>query len=99
MVKVMLPDDWINKYSPEMENDHVKTYETFGAEKKFIQSIEPRKVWTMIAEGDELWIESGYRWVNRLAYIVTEKPWEEDSYGDNAIIIKWGTFTDEEGEE
>ena len=99
MVKVMLADDWINKYSPEMEHGHLKTYETFGEEKKFIQSIEPRKIWTLIAEENEVFIESGYRWVNRLAYIVTEIPWEENYCGDNAIIIKWGYFTDdEEGE-
>ena len=98
MVKVMLPDDWMKKYKPDMDGNIVKTYETYGEELKFIKSINSRNIWTMIAEGNDVYIESGYRWVNRLCYIVTEIPWEEGSYWDNAIIINWGYFQDEEGE-
>jgi hypothetical protein len=95
MITELHSDDWVQKYKPEMEDGTVKTYETYGEEFDFIKTIEPRRIWTMIAEGNDVFIESGYRWVNRLCYVITEIPWEEGKYWDNAIIVNWGSFEDD----
>ena len=92
MITSMSAEEWIEKYQPEMEDGAIKTYETFGGEFSLIRSIEPRRVWTMIAEENSLWIESGYRWVNRMCYVITKNPWEEGKYWDDAIIVDWGSF-------
>jgi hypothetical protein len=92
MITLLSADEWIEKYQPEMENGAIKMYETFGEEFATVKASEPRKVWTLIAEENDVFIESGYRWVNRLCYLITEVPWEEGRYWDNAIIVNWGVF-------
>ena len=89
MITLMTADDWISKYKPVMENNSIKMYETYGEEFDFVKTVEPRKVWTTLAEDNDIFVESGYRWVNRICYIITEIPWEEGRYWDNAIIVDW----------
>lgn len=59
-------------------------YETFGEELNYINSFlnKPRHlaksfhIWTIVDGEDDMVIQSGYWLVNRLGYIITEKPWE-----------------------
>ena len=55
-------------------------YETYGEELDYIHSFfkKPRHIWTIIEAGDELVIQAGYWLVNRMGYIVTERPWETE---------------------
>ncbi|GIV43933.1 MAG: hypothetical protein KatS3mg035_1056 [Bacteroidia bacterium] len=57
-------------------------YETYGEEYEYIcQLIKEGKVnhiWTVLDADGELIIQSGYRLVNRMGYIVTEQAWEEE---------------------
>ena len=77
-------DAWAEKYKPE-ENHLVTSnelmFETYGAELEYVQSLDPRYVWTSV-QGDMCdLIVAGYAYVNRLCYYVTEIPWEnEDEY-------------------
>ena len=56
-------------------------YETFGEELEYIQSLikeeKGKHVWTIIECEDDFVISAGYYIVNRMGYIVTEKPWVE----------------------
>jgi hypothetical protein len=55
-------------------------YETFGEEIDYIKSFfnKPKHIWTIVDGEDDMVIQSGYWLVNRLGYIITEKPWEKE---------------------
>ena len=69
------PEDSVSSYGGTM-------YETFGEEVEYIRSLckegKGNLVWTIVDCDGELVIQSGYWFVNRIGYIVTEKPWEEE---------------------
>ena len=50
-------------------------FETYGDEVEFVKSQSPDKIW-MYGEGDDggLYIWSGWGFVNRVGYFVSEKP-------------------------
>lgn len=50
-------------------------FETYGDEVEFVKSQSPDKIW-MYGEGDDggLYIWSGWGFVNRIGYFVSEKP-------------------------
>lgn len=75
---------WAEKYKPE-ENHLVTSnelmFETYGKELEYVQSIDPKYVWTHVQGDMSDLIVAGYAYVNRLCYYVTEIPWEdEDEY-------------------
>lgn len=37
------------------------------------------RIWTMVDCDGEWWLCPGYHFVNRLGYIVTEQPWDDDT--------------------
>jgi hypothetical protein len=60
-------------------------YETYGAELEYVRQIaatEPGRVWTVVDDSDSAGpvILSGMALVNRLLYIVTEKPVREHEF-------------------
>ena len=77
-------DAWAEKYKPE--ENHIRTgnelmFETYGEEWEYIQSLDPRYVWTNVQGDMSDLIVAGVAYVNRLSYYVTEIPWEnEDDY-------------------
>lgn len=54
-------------------------YETYGKELDFVFELSKttKRVWTII-EGDKntLYCVAGFHLVNRLGFLITEKPWE-----------------------
>lgn len=50
--------------------------ETFGADLELARSLDENHVWTVVESGsdDDLWITPGIHYVNRICYLVTEKP-------------------------
>jgi len=54
-------------------------FETYGEEKSHVHNTDQKKVWTVI-EGDEfMFILSGMHLVNRLGFLITEKPYDEET--------------------
>ena len=49
--------------------------ETFGKDLEIVRSYDPAFVWTVV-DGDsgDQWITTGVRYVNRVCYLITEKP-------------------------
>lgn len=49
--------------------------ETFGADLELVRSLDKNYVWTVVESGcdNDLWITSGFHYVNRICYLVTEK--------------------------
>jgi hypothetical protein len=51
-------------------------FETYGAEYEFVRAQNPRRIWTLIEADGGLYAESGFHFVNRLGYFVSETPLE-----------------------
>jgi hypothetical protein len=57
-------------------------FETYGDEVEFVKSQNPNNIWTYThGESNTSWITSGWGFVNRLGYFITEVPCP-----DNTII-------------
>ena len=81
MTEILGWSAWADKYKPKYNHfskHNESMFETYGEEVEYIQSLDPRYVWTNV-QGDECdLIVAGYAYVNRLAYYVTEVPWENE---------------------
>lgn len=68
-------------------------FETFGSDLQTVLQTDPQRVWTVIdvdlsdgaphpygdEDGDNCWvIVAGYHRVNRIGYLITEIPWQDD---------------------
>jgi hypothetical protein len=54
-------------------------FETYGEEVEFVKAQNPNTVWTW-ADGDMCsFISSGYHFINRIGYHITEIPFEENT--------------------
>ena len=75
-------DSWVGTYFPVRNHaDHdfeSCLFETYGDDLAFIEDTHPAHVWTLVETdtGGEKIIE-GMRFVNRIGYFVTVRPWSE----------------------
>ena len=79
MESVMDYDQWAMTYEPILR-DGSELFETFGEDLEEVRNADPACVWTLIdgSEDDNCYIVNGYHLVNRVAYIITKKPFEGD---------------------
>ena len=84
-------DEWLKTYKPianhldenasfQNENDEGIMFETYGDEVEFVKSQDPAKIW-MYGDGDDGggYIWSGWHFVNRIGYFITEVPCPADT--------------------
>jgi len=64
----------------------IREFETYGSEHEYVKSmIDQNRVWTLVDADDCQYVVSGYAWVNRVLYYISEVP-----YPDNTMIsIHW----------
>jgi len=79
-------DEWCNTYKP-IQN-HIDTnasfdgamFETYGDEVEFVKAQEQNRIWTY-GDGDDgeghIW--SGWHFINRIGYFITEVPFPENT--------------------
>ncbi|MFN6951352.1 MAG: hypothetical protein ACK4NE_01990 [Albidovulum sp.] len=75
-------DDWRDAYRPIRNTLRPAApfdglmFETFGPELDAVAAADPACVWTIVdGEDESLWLLSGCHFVNRLGYLITERPW------------------------
>ena len=82
-------EEWFDTFKPlpnlidpdasfsDGENGYM--FETYGDELTFIQGANDNVIWTY-GDGDDggTYIWSGYSFVNRIGYFITERPWVND---------------------
>ena len=73
-------DAWEAKYKPianHIDPSNYDKFETYGEELRYVMDQDPRRIWTLV-DGDDgnMYIVDGYHLVNRVAYFVTEVPFE-----------------------
>lgn len=54
-------------------------FETYGPELEFVRSQDPKTIWTLL-DGDDgdLYLESGCHFVNRIGYLISTRPIDDD---------------------
>lgn len=83
--------EFLSEYLPRKNhrNTHAKLhgllYDPFGEDLQFVRSVAEQRVWTVKDGPLHLVIEPGVRWIDRLGYIVTLKPWDSDT---NLVILE-----------
>jgi hypothetical protein len=89
-------EQWVETYKPI--SNHIDTnasfdglmFETYGDEYEFVKSANPNCIW-MYGDGDDggsyLW--SGWGFVNRIGYFITEVPFPEDTVIQVTVSAPW----------
>jgi hypothetical protein len=89
-------EEWFNTYKPIKNNlvesssfdDHM--FETYGEEVEFVKAQDENRIW-MLGDGDDggMYIWSGWGFVNRIGYFVTEVPCPPDTTIQVQVGIPW----------
>lgn len=70
-------EDWDARFGGAIETSEGTTHhETYGADLEAVEAADPMTVWTIV-EGDEtdnLYLVPGFHAVNRIGYVLAEKP-------------------------
>lgn len=74
-------NEWEAKFKPK--KNHLSKYddtmyETYGEEAEYVQSVDPKYVWTYVDGDMSSLLVAGYHYVNRLGYYICEVPWEDE---------------------
>ena len=73
---IVLDDDQFEeRFEPELAGESWKQYPTHGHEEYLEAARVERRLWTAIDADGELFLSSGFHFVNRLYYIVTKRPY------------------------
>lgn len=85
--KVITEDEFYERFTP-CKNELDKNasfdgcmFETFGEELDIVRTTNlhaPKRVWTIVEVDGRMYYESGYHFVNRMGYLITEEEIEED---------------------
>ena len=100
-------DEWFDTFKPIpnhidknasfSDGEYGYMFETYGDELTFIQGANDNIIWTY-GDGDDggTYIWSGYSFVNRIGYFITERPWVNDV---QALVIPADDELDNEDDE
>jgi hypothetical protein len=89
-------DDWVATYKPINNNIDTNAsfdgmmFETYGHEVEFVKKADPAHIW-MYGDGDDggSFIWSGWGFVNRLGYFITEVPCPPDTTIQIRVSHNW----------
>ena len=94
-------EDWIEQYKPitnhidphasfQDEYGNGLMFETYGDEVEFVKSQSPDKIW-MYGDGDDgaSYVWSGWGFVNRLGYFITEVPCPPNTDMQIRVSYNW----------
>jgi hypothetical protein len=69
----------IDDYKPIIRENEGMVFETYGEDLDFVKTQDQKRVWTVVdGDGENPVITAGYHYVNRIHYIITIKPWEDE---------------------
>jgi len=72
---------WVDTFKPitnSIRNNGDTAFETYGDEFDFVSKADNKYIWTEVDGEGGCYITSGYHFVNRIQYYITEKPWEDE---------------------
>ncbi|MAM83207.1 MAG: hypothetical protein CL472_00815 [Acidobacteria bacterium] len=87
MGRIINEDDWADQFKPKPAPTPGNGYDYGNGctlidghsneDREYLKGLNPRTVWTVVSSDADA-ILPGFHTVNRLGYIVTEKPWSDD---------------------
>jgi hypothetical protein len=89
-------EEWFNTYKP-IKNNLVESssfdghmFETYGEEVEFVKAQDENRIW-MLGDGDDggMYIWSGWGFVNRIGYFVTELPFPDNTTIQIQVGVPW----------
>ena len=89
-------EEWFNTYKP-IKNNLVENssfdghmFETYGEEVEFVKAQDENRIW-MLGDGDDggMYIWSGWGFVNRIGYFVTEVPFPDNTTIQIQVGVPW----------
>jgi hypothetical protein len=89
-------EEWFNTYKPIKNNLDTNSsfdghmFETYGEEVKFVKQQDTNRIW-MLGDGDDggMYIWSGWGFVNRIGYFVTEVPFPDNTTIQIQVGVPW----------
>lgn len=80
-------EEWAEEFQPlknHFEKNGSEVFDTFGEQWEYVSEfIREHRVWTLVEDGDgSTYIVDGCLYVNRLAYLVTTKPYDPNEQYD-----------------
>jgi hypothetical protein len=92
----MTEDEWFETYKPIKNHIEVNSsfdghmFETYGDEYEFVKSTPSNHIW-MYGDGDDggSYVWSGWGFVNRIGYFITEIPFPENTTIQIKISDPW----------
>lgn len=84
MSKFMTYDYWVDNFKPiqnkisKYPDESLIHFETYGDEVEFVKTQDNNHIWTEVDGDSGTYIISGYHFVNRVSYYITENPWEDE---------------------
>lgn len=69
-------EQWDERFGGALENaGGSNLFETFGDDMDTVNAADPKCVWTVLdGEGDSQYLVPGFHHVNRIGYVIAEKP-------------------------
>ncbi len=77
----MTYDYWVDNFKPiknTLTNGEDIHFETYDKEYEYVKSVDPKYIWTEVDGDAGTYIISGYHFVNRIHYYITENPWTDE---------------------
>ena len=96
----MTEEEWFETYKPIPnhidenasfnDGEHGYMFETYGEEVEFVKQQNPNHIW-MYGDGDDggTYIWSGWGFVNRLGYFITEVPFPNNTTIQIQVSVPW----------
>ncbi len=96
----MTEEEWFETYKPIPnhldenasfnDGEHGYMFETYGDEVEFVKAQDENRIW-MYGDGDDggSYIWSGWGFVNRLGYFITEVPFPDDTTIQVQVSVPW----------
>ena len=89
-------EDWFKTYKPIKNNLVMDSsfdghmFETYGEEVEFVKAQDENRIW-MLGDGDDggMYIWSGWGFVNRIGYFITEVPCPPDTTIQVLVSFNW----------
>ena len=89
-------EEWFNTYRPIKNSLDMNSsfdghmFETYGEEVEFVKAQDENRIW-MLGDGDDggMYIWSGWGFVNRIGYFVTEVPFPDNTTIQIQVGVPW----------
>jgi hypothetical protein len=100
MSKFYTYQSWFDTFKPiknNITNGADYHFETYGDEYEFVKAQDPNTIWTEVDGDSGTYIISGWHYVNRIHYYITEEKWDDEYTEVPSWCYRRCDCTEEEG--